>query len=178
MESDRGNTTVTAGRSVGLHRIRFTFPICIVLALAASVPIVAGAAVDARRTGVGQMCGGIAGFNAPKGGDGFLVGPGGTAVHRSQSEMIESITSAGAVRRGPSTATSEAGEIFDMSTPNGPMEIRVMSGRAGGGAYQGRRTVVTRPGTKEYVNPNGSRIEGAVPKSERKAIGHTHGQTP
>jgi len=71
----------------------------------------------------------------------------------------------------------EAGQIFHMDTPNGPMEIRVMEGRPGGGPYQGPRTVITRPGTSEYIQPNGAPITGAVPKAQRKAIGHIHGQT-
>lgn len=56
-----------------------------------------------------------------------------------------------------------------------------MDGTPGGGPNQGPRTITTRAGTTgqgtgEYVHPDGSRIEGAVPKSERAEIGHTHGQ--
>ena len=116
--------------------------------------------------------------DASGGGAKFIVGPNGTAVHRSQAEMVESIQGAGARRVGPTTNTTESGTIYQMDTPGGPMEVRVMEGRAGGGPFQDRRTVVTRPGTKEYVNPNGTRIEGAVPKAERKRIGHIHGQSP
>jgi RHS repeat-associated protein len=111
-------------------------------------------------------------------GAGFLAGADGTAVHRSQAEMIESIESVGAQRVGPTTNTTEAGTIYRMDTPGGPMEVRVMEGRAGGTTLQDARTVVTRPGTKEYVNPNGSRIRGAVPLGTRRQTGHIHGQTP
>lgn len=52
-----------------------------------------------------------------------------------------------------------------------------MDGRANGGPLQGPRTVVTRPNTKEYVHGNGARIEGAVSKAQRKALGHFHGQS-
>lgn len=58
------------------------------------------------------------------------------------------------------------------------MEIRIMPGRLDGGPNQGPRTIVTRPRTTEYVHPNGARIEGAVPKNERKGIGHIHEQRP
>jgi hypothetical protein len=58
------------------------------------------------------------------------------------------------------------------------MEIRIMQGKPNGGPLQGPRTIVTRPGTREYVHPNGARIEGAVPKADRRAIGHIHGQVP
>ncbi len=109
--------------------------------------------------------------------EGFLVGKGGIAVHRSQAEMVKSIQSAGAKRIGPTTQTAESGMIYEMDTAGGPMQVRVMDGRPNGGPLQGRRTIVTRPGTKEYVNPDGSRIEGAVPKAERREIGHIHEQT-
>lgn len=46
----------------------------------------------------------------------FLATPSGVSVHASQAEMIKSITDAGAVRVGPSTATTEAGQIFHMRT--------------------------------------------------------------
>ena len=85
----------------------------------------------------------------------FIGTESGTAVHRSQAELVESITEAGATRVGPTTATTEAGEIFYLQTAGGPMEIRVMQGRPGGGPLQGPRTINTRPGTTEYVNPDG-----------------------
>lgn len=107
----------------------------------------------------------------------FIGTESGVAVPRSQAELVKGITEAGATRVGPTTATTEVGEIFHMQTPGGPMEVRVMQGQAGGGPLQGPRTITTRPGTKEYVHPSGARIEGAVPKAERKRIGHIHGQT-
>jgi hypothetical protein len=73
---------------------------------------------------------------------------------------------------------TEAGEIFHMNTANGPMEIRIMEGRINGGIHQDARTIITRPGTREYSHADGSRIQGGVSKSDRRAIGHIHGQTP
>jgi len=115
---------------------------------------------------------------APKKGPDFIVSRNGTAVHASQQELKQSILGAGAKRQGPTTATSESGEIFRMNTGNGPMDIRIMQGKPNGGPLQGPRTIVTRPGTREYVHPNGARIEGAVSKSDRRGIGHIHGQRP
>ncbi|MPN41026.1 hypothetical protein SDC9_188566 [bioreactor metagenome] len=77
--------------------------------------------------------------------------------------MINSITIARAIGIGTTSQTSEIGEIFQMNTKYGPMEIRVMSGK---------------PGTTTYMYPNGERIIGAVSKSDRKLIGHIHGQRP
>jgi RHS repeat-associated protein len=108
----------------------------------------------------------------------FIVTKDGTAVHSDQSKLKQSITDAGATSKGPSTNTTETGEIFHMDTENGPMEIRVMEGRANGGIHQDARTVITRPGTKEYIHADGSRIQGAVSKADRRAIGHIHGQRP
>jgi hypothetical protein len=114
-------------------------------------------------------------------GGGFLVHRDGTAVHRSQAELVDSITGAGAERVGPARS-SEGGEVFRMDTPHGPMEVRVMNGVPGGGPNQGPRTVTIREGTAgpsgtgEYVHPSGARIEGATPRAERARIGHTHGQ--
>ncbi|NMB02050.1 MAG: hypothetical protein GX971_11145, partial [Firmicutes bacterium] len=110
------------------------------------------------------------------GGVDFIGTESGTSIHAIQSELKTSLTNAGATRIGPSTLTTETGEIFHMNTGNGPMEIRIMDGRVGGGPLQGPRTIITRPGTKEYIYPNGARIEGAVPLSTRKQIGHIHGQ--
>jgi hypothetical protein len=108
----------------------------------------------------------------------FIGTPSGVSVHASQKEMVDSILKNGATPLGPTTNTTEAGQMFLMQTPGGPMQIRVMEGRPNGGPLQGPRTVITRPGTLEYVQPNGNRIEGAVPKADRKAIGHIHGQRP
>lgn len=120
---------------------------------------------------------GAVGSWGPKSGADFIVSENGTAVHASQSKMIESITNSGATKIGPTHATTESGQIFHMNTSSGPIEARVMNGRPGGGPNQGPRTIVTRPGTREYVHPNGARIEGPVPLNQRKAIGHIHGQT-
>lgn len=100
-------------------------------------------------------------------------------MHASQTDMINSITNAGATRIGPTSQTSEIGEIFQMNTKHGPMEIRVMPGQPGTtSAFKGPRTINTIPGTGTYVYPNGERIIGAVSKSDRKLIGHIHGQRP
>jgi hypothetical protein len=106
------------------------------------------------------------------------VSQNGTAVHASQAELKKSLIKADAEFLGPTSQTTEIGERYLMNTINGPIEIRIMPGRSGGGVYQGPRTIITRPGTKEYVHHNGARIEGAVPKDQRKAIGHIHGQRP
>ena len=91
--------------------------------------------------------------------------------------MINSITNARAIGIGPTSHTSEIGEIFQMNTKYGPMEIRVMPGQPGTtSAFKGPRTINTIPGTGEHVYPNGERIRGAVSKSDRKGIGHIHGQ--
>ena len=135
----------------------------------------AGRTADAASVGASVTAGAVrSGGELPH----FIVTPSGTAVHASQSEMIQSITRAGAVRVGPATATTEAGEIFRMPTPHGPMEVRVMRGQPGGGLLQGPRTIVTRPGTKDYVHPSGERITGNVSKAERRAIRHIHSQEP
>jgi len=108
----------------------------------------------------------------------FIVTESGTAVHASQAKMIDSIKEAGAVKVGSTNKTSEIGEIFNLNTPNGPMEIRVMQGRPNGGPYQGPRTINTRRGAgKTYVYPDGSEIK-RLTKNERKRIGHIHGQRP
>ncbi|GFP78427.1 RHS repeat-associated core domain-containing protein [Clostridium fungisolvens] len=113
------------------------------------------------------------------GGVDFIATSNGTAVHASQTDMINSITNAGATRIGPTSQTSEIGEIFQMNTKHGPMEIRVMPGQPGTtSAFKGPRTINTIPGTGTYVYPNGERIIGAVSKSDRKLIGHIHGQRP
>lgn len=71
------------------------------------------------------------------GGVDFIGTESGTSIHIRQSELKNSLTNAGARRIGPSTNTTETGEIFHMDTQYGPMEIRVMDGRPGGGPFQG-----------------------------------------
>jgi len=106
----------------------------------------------------------------------FIVSRNGTATHASQSELKKSLQGAGAQSKGPTSQTSEVGEIFEMNTANGPMDIRIMPGKPGGGPNSGPRTITTRPGTNDYVHPNGQRITGNASKADRRAIGHTHGQ--
>ena len=109
----------------------------------------------------------------------FIVSRTGTATHASQSELKKSLQGAGAQNKGPTSQTSEIGEILEMKTANGPMEIRIMPGKPGGGANSGPRTITTRPGTNDYVHPNGQRItDNNASKSDRRGIGHIHGQRP
>lgn len=126
----------------------------------------------------GKLFSGVTGVAKGRGKTDFIVSSNSTATHASQSKLKDSLVGAGAKSKGPTTQTSEAGEIFNMNTANGSMDIRIMSGKSGGGANSGPRTITTRPGTKDYVHPNGQRITGAVSKSDRRAIGHTHGQRP
>ena len=115
------------------------------------------------------------------GGGGFIVHPNGTAVHRSQAEMVESITRAGATRVGPTSRGD--GTIYKLDTPAGPMEVRVMDGTTGGGPHSGPRTVTTRDGTQnaagmggERVQANGDPFPNGTSRADRQAGGHTHGQ--
>jgi len=119
--------------------------------------------------------------DAAKAGGGFIVHPSGTAVHKSQAEMVDSITGAGATKVGP-TAKGD-GTIYNMDTPGGPMEVRVMDGTPGGGPNSGPRTVTTRDGTQnaagmggERVQANGDAFPSGTSKADRQAGGHTHEQ--
>jgi hypothetical protein len=115
------------------------------------------------------------------GGSGFIVHPNCTAVHRSQAEMVDSITGAGATKIGNASRTTEGGQILRMDTPNAPMDVRVMDGQPGGGVNQGPRTVTTRAGTNQGVHPDGSQVKapgrrGGAAKAEIQEAMHTHGQ--
>jgi hypothetical protein len=119
--------------------------------------------------------------NSTGGGKDFIVHPNGTAVHKSQKEMVQSIEGAGATKIGP-TAKGD-GVIYQMDTPGGKMDVRVMDGTPGGGPHSGTRTVTTRSGTQdaagrggEYVQANGDRFPNGTSKADRKAGGHTHEQ--
>ncbi len=57
----------------------------------------------------------------------FIGKDGDVPVHASQSEMINSITNAGATYVGPTTRSSKIGSIYRMDTAYGnSMEIRVL----------------------------------------------------
>lgn len=127
---------------------------------------------------VGKLLGSAAVTKSGSKGPDFIVSRNGTATHASQSELKKSLQGAGAQSKGSTSQTSEVGEIFEMNTANGPMDIRIMPGKPGGGANSGPRTITTRPGTNDYVHPNGQRITGNASKADRRAIGHTHGQRP
>ena len=88
----------------------------------------------------------------------FIVTPRGVAVHANQADLQNSILNADGIRVGPTTQTTETGQIFRINTQHGQVEVRIMEGREGGGANQGPRTITTRPGTNEYVHPNGASV--------------------
>lgn len=98
-------------------------------------------------------------------------------MHAKQSLLRNSIQSVGAVKKGVTTKTGEKGEIWEMNTPSGPMDVRIMEGVPGAGRNYGPRTITTRSNTNDYVYPHGERITGAIPKSDRRAIGHIHEQS-
>ena len=70
-----------------------------------------------------------------------------------------------------------------MDTPYGPIEIRIMQQKPGQtNPYLDNRTVIVEQGsigkgTGIYTYGNGARINEPLSKNERKAIGHTRGQT-
>ena len=89
--------------------------------------------------------------------------------------MKQSILDSGGSKIGD--ARGGDGEIFRMNTSNGPMDVRIMDGTSGSGPHSGARSIFTEAGKdKVYVHPNGERIRGAVPKPERRQIGHVHNQ--
>lgn len=103
-------------------------------------------------------------------------------VYQSQQQLKKSITDAGAQYIGP--ARNNDGQIYHMNTPYGPVEIRIMQQTPGQtNPYLDNRTIIVEQGsvgngTGVYTYGNGAPIRGAVSKSDRKAIGHTHGQIP
>ena len=104
----------------------------------------------------------------------FIATSSGVAVHKSQKEMINSIENVGAIYVGPARSP---GTIHLLETPEGTMVIRAMKGEKGNTGYNGIRTVITTESPSKYIYPNGKDIKGAVSKSDRRAIGHIHGQT-
>ena len=115
--------------------------------------------------------------------EGIFIGKDGDVpVYQSQRQLVDSILDAGAQYVG--NTRNGDGQIYHMSTPNGSMEIRIMQQKPGQtNSYLDNRTITVRlgsvgQGTGEYTYGNGARISGSVPKSDRKAIGHTHGRTP
>ena len=115
--------------------------------------------------------------------EGILIGKDGDVpVYQSQQKLKKSIMDAGAQYMGPTR--NNDGEIYHMNTPYGPVEIRIMQQIPGQtNPYLDYRTVIVEQGsvgngTGVYTYGNGAPIRGAVSKSDRKAIGHTHGQIP
>ena len=115
--------------------------------------------------------------------EGVLIGKDGDVpVYKSQQQLRKSITDAGAQYIGPTR--NNDGQIYHMNTPYGPVEIRIMQQKPGQtNPYLDNRTIIVEQGsvgngTGVYTYGNGAPIKGAVSKSDRKAIGHTHGQIP
>ena len=71
-----------------------------------------------------------------------------------------------------------------MNTPYQAVEIRVMQQKPGQtNPYLDTRTVIVElgsvgQGTGTYTYANGAKIKGNLNKTDRKLIGHTHGQRP
>ena len=115
--------------------------------------------------------------------EGVLIGKDGDVpVHQSQQQLKKSIMDAGAQYIGPTR--NNDGQIYHMKTPYGPVEIRIMQQKPGQtNSYLDNRTIIVEQGsvgngTGVYTYGNGAPIRGSISKSDRKAIGHTHGQTP
>lgn len=115
--------------------------------------------------------------------EGVLIGKDGDVpVYQSQQQLKKSIMDAGAQYMGPTR--NNDGQIYHMNTPYGPVEIRIMQQKPGQtNPYLDNRTIIVEQGsvgngTGVYTYGNGAPIRGAVSRSDRKAIGHTHGQTP
>ena len=115
--------------------------------------------------------------------EGVLIGKDGDVpVYQSQQQLKKSITDAGAQYVGPTR--NNDGQIYHMNTPYGPVEIRIMQQKPGQtNPYLDNRTIIVEQGsvgngTGVYTYGNGAPIRGSVSRNDRKAIGHTHGQTP
>ncbi len=115
--------------------------------------------------------------------EGVLIGKDGDVpVYQSQLQLKNSITDAGAQYIGP--ARNNDGQIYHMNTPYGPVEIRIMQQKPGQtNPYLDNRTIIVEQGsvgtgTGVYTYGNGAPIRGAISKSDRKSIGHTHNQMP
>lgn len=96
---------------------------------------------------------------------------------------------AGAQYIGPTKKNN--GKIYHMDIPTdkkikkvNKVEIRIMQQTPGETRpyYDNRTIIVERgsvgQGTGQYTYGNGDTITGDISKSDRKAIGHTHGQIP
>ena len=118
--------------------------------------------------------------------------PEGVSIPMSQKHLREVLENGGAVRVGPTgmffpkttktKISEERGEVYVIDTKWGPMEIRIMEGKEGGGTYSGQRTVFTKPykgtGKDIFLYPSGKPITGNIKGIEQKEIGHVHGQVP
>ena len=120
---------------------------------------------------------------------GFIVTPDGTAVEVSQARLRQSLVNANARYMGQTTLTSEVGEMWRLTVepakisragnpiPAREIDIRIMPGQPGGDPLRGPRTIFTEAGTNNYVHPSGQRITGNHSASQRRGIGHVHGQS-
>ena len=114
--------------------------------------------------------------------EGVLIGKDGDVpVYQSQQQLKESLLDAGAEYVKPTK--NNDGQIYHMEPPNGAVEIRIMQEKPGNTRRDyDNRTIIVEQGsvgksTGSYTYGNGARIYGTVSISDRKAIGHTHGQT-
>lgn len=104
------------------------------------------------------------GENTKKGKVDFVVSRDGAVVPNSPAAARRSLEKAGFI--GKSTSGNEAGTIHRV--PNMKMDVRVMDG----GSAHPPRTVTTRQGTNQPVNPyNGSNF-GNTPRSEQRTRSH------
>ena len=119
--------------------------------------------------------------------NGVLIGKeGDVPVFQSQQQLKQSLMNAGAQYIGPTREND--GQIYYMDIPTdkkvNKVEIRIMQQRPGETRpYHDNRTIIVKrgsvgQGTGQYTYGNGDAITGDVSRSDRKAIGHTHGQIP
>jgi len=104
----------------------------------------------------------------------FVVDSRGTAVRNNAPGARADLESGGY----PGTATTETLKTGTLRTGvpgiDGPMDVRIMNGQAGRGAYKGPRVRTTRAGTdNDGVRSDGSRFRNNESKSQRQEESHT-----
>ena len=138
--------------------------------------------ISARRAAAEQKLAAAAAGSGGSGQTDFIGTECGVSIHASQSDLVQSITGAGAQYVGNTRAGD--GQIYHMNTPYQAVEIRVMQQKPGQtNPYLDTRTVIVElgsvgQGTGTYTYANGAKIKGNLNKTDRKLIGHTHGQRP